>query len=157
MSGVAALSGARGSLVAAPFSTDPIGRNLGRAEVVEFAVENSSWALRSSWYGQVLLNGLHDLEWRRLDPFVADRDDPRLWEIIQRIREQYRPNGPPSGIPDVISIAEVVDVPEVVEPATGESGIVELILETEGWREFSVLDRGNDLLVDIIRLERNRW
>ena len=151
MAGVGALSGARGSLVAAPFSTDPIGRNLGRAEVVEVEGQNSTWALRAPWYEPILFNGLHDPEWRRLDSFVADRHDPRLWEVIERIREQYRPNGPPSEIP------EVVDIADVVEPATGDSGIVELILETEHWREFSVLERSNDLLVDIIRLQRSRW
>lgn len=146
MSGVSAVSSARGAMVAAPGSADPLGDNAGRVEVVEATAIESVWALRTSWYEGNVHPTLTDWWWRRLDCFVAERDDPRLSVLFDRIRRDCRWREPP------------FEPPSVVDAATGQSGIVELILEkAEPRLAASVWDRSNDLMVDMIHMQRSRW
>lgn len=146
MSGVCALSAARGGVVSAPGSIDPLARNAGRVEVVEHEVRNSVWAVRSSWYEEKVHPRLDDWWWRRLDCFAADWDDPRILALVDRMRELRHRDEPP------------FEIPPVVDAATGESGVVELVLNVERpWQEASVWAHSNDLLVDVIHLQRSRW
>jgi hypothetical protein len=143
MSGVSALSAARGGLVAAPGLTDTPARGAERVDVFESSVIASStidsiWALRTSWYD----GGVH----LRLDRFAADCDDPRILALLERMRYNCRLGEQP------------FECPPVVDPPASEIGIVEQILTTERpWQEASVWNRSNDLLVDVIHLQRSRW
>jgi hypothetical protein len=146
MSGVSALSAARGALVSAPGLTDTPSRGAECVEVIESTAGDSIWALQTSWYDGGIHPQLDDWWWRRLDCFAADCDDPRILALLERLRYDCRLDEQP------------FECPPVVDPPASESSIVELILTTERpWHEASVWDQSNDLLVDIIHLQRSRW
>ena len=146
MSGVSALSARRGGLVAAPGLTDPPSRGNDRVETVELSAIDSVWAVRTAWYEGAIHPRLDDWWWRRLDCFSADSDDPRILAELERMRYNCRLDEQP------------FECPPVADPPPSEAGIVELILAQERpWQEADVWRHSNDLLVDMIHLQRTRW
>ena len=149
MSGVSALSAARGGIVSAmsaPNSGNSGSLDSVRVEVSTNAVIDSVWALRTSWYEGAVRPNLTDWWWRQLDCFAADWDDPRLINLLERMRDNCLPDAQPFRCPGVI------------DRACDESGIVDQILSSEGpWRDAILEDRSNNLLVDMIHLQRTRW
>ena len=114
--------------------------------VVENSVIDSVWHCGTSWYDGGMHPRLDDWRWRRLDCFAADCDDPRILALVERMRDNCRFDEQP------------FEYPPVVDPPACETGIVELILSTErSWHEASVSERSNNLLIDMIHLQRSRW
>jgi len=156
MSGVSALSAVRGGHVAAPNlmdtpirgaeRVDVLGSDVFRSDSLASNAVESVWALRTSWYQGYDGPRLDDWWWRRLDSFAADCDDPRIINLIERMRDNCLPDEAP------------FECGPVGDPPPSEVGIVELILSNERpWQEAQPQHRSNDLLVDIIHLQRSRW
>jgi hypothetical protein len=149
MSGVSALSAARGSIVAAiaaPNSGNSGSLDSVRIEVPVNSVIDSVWALRTSWYEGGVHPRLDDWWWRRLDSFNVDSNDPRVINLLERMRDNCLPDATP------------FRCPAVIDRACDDSGIVEEILSNERpWRDAILERRSNDLLVDVIHMQRSRW
>jgi hypothetical protein len=149
MSGVSALSAARGSIasaLSAPNSGNTGSLDSVRVEVGAGSVIDSVWALRTSWYEGEVRPCLTDWWWRRLDSFDVDLNDPRVINQLERMRDNCLPDAQP------------FRCPAVIDRASDDSGIVEEILANERpWQEAYVWHRSNDLLVDMIHLQRSRW
>jgi hypothetical protein len=152
MSGVSALSAARGSVasaMAAPNSSNSGSLDSLRVEVAVNDAIDSVWALRTSWYAGDDRPNLTDWWWRQLDCFAADWDDPRIINLLERMRDHCLPDATP------------FRAPAVIDRATDDSGVVNEILATEGrlleCRDAVLERRSDNLLIDMIHIERKRW
>ncbi len=107
---------------------------------------DSVWALRTSWYEGGVHPRLDDWWWRRLDSFDCDSNDPRIINLLERMRDNCLPDAMPFRAPAVIDLA------------SDDSGIVEEILANERpWTDTILERRSNDLMIDMIHMQRSRW
>ena len=103
MSGVSALSAARGSIVSA--LSAPNSGNSGSLDSVRVevgggnAVIDSVWALRTSWYEGEVRPNLTDWWWRQLDSFCVDSNDPRIINLLERMRDNCLPDATAVSLP----------------------------------------------------------
>jgi hypothetical protein len=144
MAGVSALSLARGWLVPATSSNDSIDQNASQTEVLASGRSDSCYALQVCWPHERVRPNLIDPWWRRLDCFAWDLDDPRVIEILEERLAEGR----------MADRNELVA--DLADTACHGTGIVEVILSDD--RPCPPIDvRSNNLLVDMIHLERARW
>ena len=146
MAGVSALSLSRGWLASATSSNDAIDQNARQTEVLASGREDSCYALQICWPTEGVRPNLTDLWWRRLDSFCLDYDDPQQIELWEERRAECRH-------------ADRLEMNcELADAARDGSGIVELILSADGPRaNVCAPERSNNLLIDMIHIQRTRW
>lgn len=146
MAGVSALSLSRGWLVSATSSNDAIDQNASQTEVLASGRDDGCYALQICWPTESARPNMTDWWWRRLDSFCLDYDDPQLIELWEERRAECRH-------------ADRLEMNcELADAARDGGGIVELILSADRPRaNVCVPERSNNLLIDVIHMERTRW
>jgi hypothetical protein len=151
MAGVSALSLSRGWLASATSSNDAIDQNASQTEVLASGRDDSCYALQICWPTEGVRPNLTDLWWRRLDSFCLDSfslgyDDSQLIELWEERRAECR------------HADRLERTCELADAARDGGGIVELILSADGPRaNVCVPERSNNLLIDMIHIQRSRW
>lgn len=143
MVGGVALSVGRGTLPTSRGPAESPAFDTARVEFIDFVnileatAGDSIWAVESGWPNA----------WaRRLDSFALELDDPRRQDLLDEERFASRHAEYPFPIPDVESAGEV------------DKDIVKIILaDRQQRRDDSILDAHNDLMVELINLQRSRW
>lgn len=142
MVGGVALAVGRGGFPASRGPVDAPAYDTARVEVVEVvnileAAADSIWAVECGW---------PNVWARRLDTFVLELDDPYLQDLLDDERFDCGHAEYPFVIPEAECAGEV------------DKDIVKVILSDRRLQhDLSILDAHNDLMVELINLQRSRW
>lgn len=143
MVGGVALSVGRGTLPTSRGPAEAPAFDTARVEVVEFvnlfaeAAADSVWAVECGW---------PDVWARRLDCFALELDDPCRQDLLDEARFDCDHSEYPFVIPEVECAGEL------------DKDIVKLILADRQLRQDETIhDTRNDLMVELINLQRSRW
>lgn len=138
-----ALSAGRGAFPATRGPVDLPAYDTTRVEVVEFvnlfadAAAESVWAVNCGW---------PNVWERRLDVFALQLDDPCRQDLLDKQRFECHHAEYPFVIPEVEAAGEV------------DQDIVKVILtDRQPRHDRFLLDGHDDLMVELINLQRSRW